>query len=53
VTDAGGEWRLVCALTAGAVVVLDVFKKTTRATPQAVLMQCARRLREYHRRDAK
>lgn len=53
VTDAGGEWRLVYSLTGGAVVVLDVFKKTTRATPHTVIMQCARRLREYHRRDAK
>jgi phage-related protein len=53
VTDAGGEWRLVYALTDGAVVVLDVFNKKTRATPQTVIMQCARRLREYHRRDAK
>ena len=53
VTDAGGEWRLVYALTVGAVVVLDVFKKATRATPQSIIMQCSRRLREYHRRDAK
>lgn len=53
VTDAGGEWRLVYALTGEAVVVLDVFQKKTRATPQTVLNQCARRLRDYHRRDAK
>jgi phage-related protein len=52
VTDAGGEWRLIYAITARAVVVLDVFKKTTRATPQMVLEQCSRRLRDYHRRGA-
>jgi phage-related protein len=50
VTDAGGEWRLIYALTGKAVVVLDVFKKTTRTTPQTVIMQCTRRLSEYHRR---
>ena len=53
VTDAGGEWRLVYAVTLEAVVVLDVFKKTTRTTPQTILTRCARRLRDYHRRDSK
>jgi len=53
VTDAGGEWRLVYAVAPEAIVVLDVFRKTTRATPQTVLTQCARRLRDYHRRNAK
>ena len=53
VTDAGGEWRLVYAVTPEAVVVLDVFKKTTRTTPQTILTRCARRLRDYHRRDSK
>ena len=53
VTDAGGEWRLVYALTGEAVVVLDVFQKKTRAIPQTILTQCAKRLREYHRRDSK
>ena len=53
VTDAGGEWRLVYAVMPEAIVVLDVFKNTTRVTPQTILNQCARRLRDYHRRDAK
>jgi phage-related protein len=50
VKDAAGEWRLVFALTADAIVVLDVFKKATRETPQRVLEQCRRRL-EHYRRD--
>ncbi len=53
VTDVSGEWRLIYALTNGAVVVLDVFHKKTRATPQTVIIQCARRLRDYHLRTAK
>lgn len=53
VTDAGGEWRLVYAVRPQAIVVLDVFKKTTRATPPTVVNQCERRLREYRRKDAK
>ena len=53
VTDTGGEWRLVYAVTPEAIVVLDVFKKTTRTTPQTILTRCARRLRDYYRREAK
>jgi len=49
VKDAAGEWRLVFALTTDAIVVLDVFKKATRETPQRVLEQCARRLEQYRR----
>lgn len=53
VTDASGEWRLIYTLTNDAVVVLDVFHKKTRTTPQTVINQCARRLRDYHLRNAK
>jgi len=49
VKDTAGEWRLVFALTADAIVVLDVFKKTTRETPLRVLEQCKRRLEQYRR----
>ena len=49
VKDAVGEWRLVLALMADAIVVLDVFKKTTRETPQRVLEQCRRRVEQYRR----
>ena len=53
VTDVGGEWRLIYALTHSAVVVLDVFHKKTRATPQTVINQCVKRLRDYYLRNAK
>jgi len=49
VKDAAGEWRLIFVLTADAIVVLDVFKKTTRETPQRTLEQCRRRLEQYRR----
>ena len=47
VKDAAGEWRLVLALTADAIVVLDVFQKTTRETPRRFIEQCRRRLELY------
>ena len=47
VKDAAGEWRLMFAVTADAIVVLDVFQKTTRETPRRVIEQCRRRLQQY------
>ena len=49
VKDVAGEWRLILALTADAIVVLDVFKKTTQKTPQRILEQCRQRLERYRK----
>ena len=45
--DAEADWRIVYRADTDAVVILAVFRKTTRATPQTVLDACIRRLREY------
>ena len=37
VRDAATDWRIVCRLDADAVVILEVFSKKTRATPQTVI----------------
>ena len=47
VKDAAGEWRLIFAIATDAIVVLDVFQKTTRETPRRVIEQCRRRLQQY------
>ncbi len=47
VVDRDRIWRLVCRLDPDAVVILEVFEKKTRATPQDVLENCRRRLRSY------
>jgi phage-related protein len=49
VRDAKADWRMVYRTDADAVVILAVFGKKTRATPQAVIDACIRRLREYDR----
>ena len=49
VRDAEANWRLVYRADTDAVVILAVFRKTTRGTPQPVLDACVRRLREYDR----
>jgi phage-related protein len=47
VVDAGKTWRLVYRIDADAVVIVDVFQKTTAQTPARVLEDCRRRLRLY------
>jgi phage-related protein len=49
VRDAQAGWRIVYRADTDAVVILTVFRKTTRATPQPVIDACIRRLKEYDR----
>ena len=47
VQDAGRAWRIVYCVDVDAIVILEVFAKTTRRTPQTVLDECKRRLKMY------
>jgi phage-related protein len=47
VKDAGHEWRLVYRADPDAVVIAEVFAKTTPRTPERVISDCKRRLRMY------
>jgi len=49
VTDASVTWRIVYRADPNAVLILEVFQKTTRATPQAVIGACRSRLNAYDR----
>jgi phage-related protein len=49
VRDVDVAWRIVYRADSDAVVILAVFRKTTRATPQQVIDACIRRLKEYDR----
>jgi phage-related protein len=51
IKDVCNDWRVICRIDADAVIILDVFTKTTRQTPDKVLADCRRRLRMYE--DAK
>ena len=50
VKDSGAEWRIVYRTDADAVLILAVFQKKTRTTPDDILENCKRLLRRY---DAK
>ena len=45
--DADHAWRIVVCIDADAIVILDVFAKTTRATPKAAIDRCRERLGRY------
>ena len=49
INDEGGTFRIIYRVDTDAVVILHVFKKKTRQTPESVIEICQRRLREYDR----
>lgn len=47
IRDQDITWRIVYRLDPDAVVILEVFPKKSRATPQAVILACRKRLAAY------
>ena len=45
--DVNKTWRIIYRLDEDAILVVEVFEKKTRATPQMVIENCRRRLRLY------
>ena len=48
IRDQNETWRIVFRLDGDAVVILEVFSKKSRATPQAIMDVCKRRLKRYN-----
>lgn len=47
ITDAGKIWRLIYRIDDDAILILDVFNKTTNRTPLQVIKNCKKRLERY------
>jgi phage-related protein len=47
ITDGPREWRIIYRIDTDAIVIGDVFAKTTKKTPNRVLDQCRRRFARY------
>lgn len=47
IQDESRTWRIVYFVDVSAIVILDVFAKTTGQTPQAVIDVCKARLKRY------
>jgi phage-related protein len=49
IRDQDKNWRIVYRIDQDAVLIVDVFNKTTRATPKSVIEVCQKRLAQYDR----
>jgi len=47
IVDQQVTWRLIYRLEADAIVILEVFRKQTQQTPQAVIDACRKRIQSY------
>jgi phage-related protein len=47
VRDEGKQWRLIYRTDPDAILVADLFRKTTQKTPKQTLARCQQRLRQY------
>jgi phage-related protein len=47
VRDRDKNWRIIYRIDADAIIIIEVFNKTTRTTPAEVIKNCQRRLRMY------
>lgn len=51
IDEAGAAWRIFYRIDPDAVVILEVLKKKTQATPKSVIDVCRRRLADYDQTD--
>ena len=47
VRDESRNWRIIYRIDDDAIIIADVFAKTTQKTPKQVIKRCQRRLRLY------
>ncbi len=51
VRDGAHNWRIIYRIDENSIVIVEVFSKTSRQTPRAVIDQCKSRLRRYDESD--
>ena len=49
VRDGDKNWRIIYRIDDDAILIIEVFNKTTRSTPNNVIENCQRRLSKYDR----
>jgi len=47
INDVSETWRVIYRIDGDAIVIVDVFAKKTQKTPNTVIKNCQRRLKEY------
>jgi phage-related protein len=51
IVDTGQNWRLIYRIDDDAILILAVFSKSTRTTPNSVIESCKKRLKNYDAED--
>ena len=49
IVDGHVSWRIMHYIAPDAIVILDVFTKKTAATPRQVIVNCQKRLADFHK----
>lgn len=49
IRDSHQIWRIIYRIDQDAIVIVDIFSKTTRTTPKIVIENCKKRLSQYDR----
>jgi len=49
IRDRDNHWRIIYRIDQDAILIVEIFSKTTRPTPQIVIENCRRRLSQYDR----
>ena len=47
VRDKNKNWRIICRIDKDAIVILEVYQKTSRQMPDEVIERCRKRLKQY------
>jgi phage-related protein len=47
IVDQEKSWRIVYRIESDAILILEVFRKTTKQTPSRIIVNCKRRLKHY------
>jgi len=47
IRDADSNWRIIYRIDGDAILIIEVFAKTTRTTPDRVIENCKKRLSKY------
>ncbi|AFZ10363.1 type II toxin-antitoxin system RelE/ParE family toxin [Microcoleus sp. F10-C6] len=46
-SQASKDWRIIYRIDVDAIIIVDVFNKTTNKTPDSIIEKCKKRLKQY------
>ena len=46
-SETNKDWRIIYRIDVDAIIIVDVFNKTTNKTPDSIIEKCKKRLKQY------